>query len=293
MNIIVQSYSTIGVRPSNEDAMELVNNLNGANKNQIKILYNGIFDGHGGGEISKTLVDPTKIHLSKYFCNTSSPIATNLSSKKTFNKNMIIPLFKRVQDKLKNYYINSNTMGSTAVIVLLYPRNTDKQDKLALKVINLGDSRASICNEYNIGTSLSLDHKPHLLCEKNRIAKMGGTIEYSNGDDPRINGMSVSRSFGDLDNRYISQEPDCYDYTLGHEKFIVLGCDGIWDVLHNQEVVDFILERYEELKKSNKPFVELKGRSENNIAQKLADYAIKRGSSDNISVSIIFFADEM
>ena len=291
MNIIIQSYSTTGTRPNNEDAMELINNLNGSNKTNIKILFNGIFDGHGGGEVSKMLIDPTKINISKYFCNTSSPIAQNLSSKKSFNKT-IGPLFKRIQDKLKNYHISSNTMGSTTVITLLYPRN-DNSERLALKVINLGDSRATICNEYNIGMSLSLDHKPHLLCEKNRITNMGGTIEFSSGDDPRINGMSVSRSFGDLDNKYISQEPDIYDYNLNHDKFIILACDGIWDVLQNQEVVDFILEKYDELKKGSKQLTELKGRSENNIAQKLADYAIKKGSTDNISVSIIFFVDEL
>lgn len=291
MNIIIQSYSTTGTRPNNEDAMELINNLNGSNKNNIKVLFNGVFDGHGGGEISKMLIDPAKINISKYFCNTSSPIAQNLSAKKSFNKT-IGPLFKRIQDKLKNYHVSSNTMGSTAVIILLYPRG-ENSDRLSLKVINLGDSRATICNEYNIGMSLSLDHKPHLYCEKNRIANMGGVLEYCEGDDPRIGGMSVSRSFGDLDNKYVSQEPDIYDYTINHDKFIILACDGVWDVLQNQEVVDFILEKYDELKKGSKQLTELKGRSENNIAQKLADYAIKKGSTDNISISILFFADEL
>jgi serine/threonine protein phosphatase PrpC len=213
---------------------------------------------------------------------------------------MIVPLFWRIQEKLKNYYIRSNNMGSTALISLIYPKQEksdktkqEKSDKLNLKVINLGDSRAVSCNNLNIAQQLTLDHKPHLFCEKQRICQMGGTIEYSDSDDPRIKGMSVSRSFGDLDNEFISQVPDIYDYTLTDEKFIIMGCDGVWDVLQNQDAVDFVLEKYTELKEANKQLGPFKAKSENNIASKLADYAIKKKSADNISVSIIFFTNNL
>jgi len=275
MSIIIQSYSTTGIRPQNEDAMDLLNNLDGSNKKNIRILYVGVFDGHGGGEISKSLVESDKVNISKYFCSKSSPVATKLAQSKSFNLKVIVPLFNRIQEKLKNYYIKSNTMGSTALISLIYPKN-ENSDKLSLKIINLGDSRAISCNNYNIAQQLSLDHKPHLFCEKTRICQMGGKIEHSDSDDPRINGMSVSRSFGDLDNRFISQVPDVFDYTLTDEKFIIMGCDGVWDVLQNQDAVDFVLEKYKEMRESNKTLTNLKGKSENNIAQKLADYAIKK-----------------
>lgn len=298
MKIIIQSYSTTGVRPNNEDAMDLINNLNGENNSNIKILYNGVFDGHGGGDVSKILVDKEKINISKYFCHTASPIATKISQKlsqsqiESLNNKMIIPLFDRIQEKLKNSYISSNTMGSTALISIIYPKS-EQSDKYNLKVINLGDSRAILCSKYNIAQQLTLDHKPHLFCERPRIIQMGGTIIESNDDDPRINGMSVSRSFGDLDNHYISQIPDIYDYELSGEKFIIMACDGVWDVLHNQVVCDYILQKLSELTSSNRQLTEFKGRSENNIAQKLADFAIENGSKDNISISIMFFPDNI
>jgi serine/threonine protein phosphatase PrpC len=292
MKIIIQSYSTTGVRPQNEDAMDYINNLDGSDKTNIKILYMGIYDGHGGGNISKTLIDKDKINMSKYFCNIISPIATKLCQNKTFNQKFIVPLFLRIQEKLKNFYIHSNKMGSTALITLIYPRS-EKQNNLLLKVINLGDSRAIMCSEYNISIPLTLDHKPNLLCDKDRIIKMGGTLEFSEGDDPRINGMSVSRSFGDLDNTFISQTPDVFDYNLSSEKFIIMGCDGIWDVLNNQDAVDYVLEKYQELKLKNKSLSNLKSKSEANIAQKLGDYAITKGSQDNISVSIIFLTNNL
>lgn len=293
MKITIQSFSTTGTRESNEDAMELINNLNYTNKEYIKILYAGVFDGHGGDGVSKILVDKSKINIGKYFCHPLSPIASKICNSKIFNKKHIEPLFYRIQEKLKNYYIQSNNMGSTANIILIYPRN-EKEDKFCLKVINLGDSRSVICNDNNIANQLSLDHKPHLLSDRGRILEMGGEIEYSlDGDDPRINGMSVSRSFGDLDNKYISQKPDIFDYNLSNEKFIILGCDGVWDVIQNQDAIDFVLEKYNDILLANKTITELKGRSEMNIAQKLADYSIKKGSTDNISVMIIFFDDFM
>lgn len=288
MKIVIHSYSTPGNREKNEDTMEIINNLDKTNDILNNLLYISIFDGHGGGDISKILID--KINLSKYFCNNSSQISNKLTYHNSYNKKFIIPLFYRIQEKLKNYYKSSNKMGSTALLSIFYPKS---DNKLNLKVINLGDSRAILCNSNNIGIPLTLDHKPHLFCEKKRIINMGGSIELSDDDDPRINGMSVSRSFGDFDNKYIDQTPDIFDYVISSEKFIIMGCDGLWDVLNNQEVVDFVLEKYEEYIEDNKILFDLKSKSNNNIAQKLAEYAIYKKSTDNVSITIIFLIDNL
>ena len=66
-------------------------------------------------------------------------------------------------------------------------------------------------------------------------------------------------------------------------KFIIIGCDGLWDVMSNQDVTNFILNKMNEIKISN-----MYRNSESNIAFLLADYAIKKGSTDNISIIIIF-----
>jgi len=52
-----------------------------------------------------------------------------------------------------------------------------------------------------------------------------------------------------------------------------MACDGLWDVMSNQEVVDYILEEFDKLKK--------------NKAADMALYALKKGSTDNVSVIII------
>ena len=66
-----------------------------------------------------------------------------------------------------------------------------------------------------------------------------------------------------------------------------MGCDGLWDVIENQDAIDFVLKKCYDIKGGRRI---LKGKDEkNNIAKKLADFAIKKGSSDNVSVIIVFF----
>lgn len=52
-----------------------------------------------------------------------------------------------------------------------------------------------------------------------------------------------------------------------------LACDGLWDVIQDQEAVYFVLERLAEK--------EL-------VAKYLVEEALRRGSTDNITVSVAF-----
>jgi hypothetical protein len=86
--------------------------------------------------------------------------------------------------------------------------------------------------------------------EKRRIKNLGGTItHYPKGDDPRIKGLSVSRAFGDFNAEpYLTNMPDIFRYKLDkNDKFIVFACDGLWEVLQNQDVVNFILNESAEM----------------------------------------------
>ena len=102
MKFTIQSYSTKGVRDSNEDAMDHVDNLNNENSLLNRLLYIGVFDGHGGGSISKILVDNDKIGIAKYFCNINSPLSNKLSNHKSFNQK-IITLFERIKKLLYSF----------------------------------------------------------------------------------------------------------------------------------------------------------------------------------------------
>jgi serine/threonine protein phosphatase PrpC len=271
------SISIQGRRPYNEDEYNIINNLNCKDITLHKVGYFGLFDGHGGGKISKFC----KKNLHKYFIDNeiiNKPPSKSKDYDKYINKTYI-----SVQNKLSDHEKEAKTVGSTALVLIVY----EKEKKKYCKIINLGDCRAIMCNEYNIAIQLTKDHKPTSFEEYKRIISEDGKITKESKDDYRINGMSVSRSFGDLDAKpHVSHIPDIFDYDINKTKFVIMGCDGLWDVISNQEAIDLVLSDLESKNDSKK---NINNKSDNNIAIKLANLAYDKGSHDNITVIIIFF----
>jgi len=102
-----------------------------------------------------------------------------------------------------------------------------------------------------VAVELSRDHKPEDVEEKARIEAAGGSV----GEDGRIEGnLNLSRAIGDLaykhkeglsaERQMISAYPDVRVEGLraGEDEFLVVACDGIWNVLSSQEVVDMVRE---------------------------------------------------
>jgi serine/threonine protein phosphatase PrpC len=273
----LHTISLIGKRPTNEDAEYFLLNLdnNDSTKKDINLL--AIFDGHGGPLVSKYLSEK----LPPYFYD-KSIVSSKIKQNSDKYHRYIIKLFDFMQDKIRNEVQESKIMGSTAIIAQIYKASY----KNRLQILNVGDCRAIICNKFNIGNQLTKDHKPLQLEEYNRLTQMGGVITKFPNDDPRIGGLSVSRSFGDVDGKpYVSHRPEIFDYEISStDKFLVIACDGLWDVFTNQEVTEYILN---EMKNDYK--YEAHKSTKNNIAFKLATDAINKGSTDNISVMILFF----
>jgi serine/threonine protein phosphatase PrpC len=74
----------------------------------------------------------------------------------------------------------------------------------------------------------------------------------------------------------VSNIPDIIDLDLkAHTgaRFVVLGCDGLWDVMSNEEVANFVSIR--------------KSLSSYEIARQLVAEAYRRKSQDNISVVVV------
>ena len=121
---------------------------------------------------------------------------------------------------------------------------------------NAGDSRAVLSRKGGQVEALSEDHKPNDLHEKARIEAAGGwveTIEGSGGARThyRVNGnLNLSRALGDLEYKkredlppkaqIITATPDVKVVErLEGDEFVLVACDGIWDVKDNQAAVDF------------------------------------------------------
>jgi serine/threonine protein phosphatase PrpC len=144
-----------------------------------------------------------------------------------------------------------------------------------MNVVNLGDSRLVIVNNDGSSLQITTDHKPDDPEEKKRIEKIGGQIYKDSEGVIRVGDLSLSRALGDADNEpYISQKPDCfYLKLLDTHKYIVMACDGLWDVIDTNNLGKIINNL-------------IKKKSEN-LASDLAKYALDNNSTDNISVIVI------
>ena len=146
--------------------------------------------------------------------------------------------------------MNFELSGSCAISALLI-------DKVCY-VINLGDSRAVIGGKLidNIfAIQMSIDHKPSLPEEMERIKKSGGEVKSNaeSGGPMRVYklndtnpGLAVARSLGDCYGHEcgVGDEPQVsYRILEETDEFIVMGSDGIWDVMNSVEIVGYVFER--------------------------------------------------
>lgn len=265
----VHSVSLIGKRPQNEDKHITVVNIDGNDTTQANINYYAVYDGHGGKFVSKFLFD----NLHKCFIDKR----VQYPLKKGFVKK----IYDYWQKILKvDYKDNATNTGSTCLVVIHY-RN-DNSD--FLNILNTGDSRCVLCRN-NIAIPLTKDNKPHWPEEYARIKKLGGHVVKDEYDDWRICDLSVSRAFGDFSAEpYVTCTPDYYKYKLsGTDKFLIIACDGLWDVMSNQDAVNFVLDLCFDMNTGqlvNEKF---------NVAKRLAEYAInEKKSSDNVTIIIAF-----
>ena len=120
---------------------------------------------------------------------------------------------------------------------------------------------------------------------------MGGVIACK-----RISGrISFSRSFGDFEFKLpqsapspavagplLSIEPEVREIYLNllEDEFLILACDGLWDVFTSQEAVDFVRHRFLQR--------QLTEQDPQSAARELANEAIyARKSKDNVTVAIV------
>jgi len=165
--------------------------------------------------------------------------------------------------------------GGTTAVVALFIGNQGY-------VANVGDSRAVLCRD-GLAVRVSVDHKPDLPGETQRINSLGGTVTttYNSSGQPtsRVNGMlAVSRALGDVIlHPYVSCDPEIHGpinlTTHLRSQFMILACDGLWDVVSDEEAISIAAP-------IANPEV---------ASKKLRDVAFKRGSTDNISVLTIRF----
>lgn len=209
----------------------------------------GVFDGHG--EKGKRISEFAKSALSK-----------NLFCHKDLHSDPRIALeaaYRDTQSQIERTHGREAAESGTTAVACYQHRDR-------LLVANVGDSRAVLgrCDTARRGglkaVELTSDHKPSRADEKQRILAAGGKVDqmcfpvWNAGGGVRLmrggpervmdssgfGGLAMSRSLGDLSLRpYVSSQPEVFERRLDNkDRFLVLGSDGVWDQLSNQEVVD-------------------------------------------------------
>ena len=177
----------------------------------------------------------------------------------------------------RDFDVLRSRSGSTCTAVLVTPEH--------FIFCNLGDSRSLLCRQGR-PVFATKDHKPTDPVERARVRGAGGFVVQGRVDG----GLAVSRAFGDFEYKMrsdlpavrqrVSAEPDTHVLARdpGQDTFLLLACDGIWDVMSNQVATKFVMS------KLKKGAGDLEG-----VCQNLIKRCLQLGSRDNMSVVLVLF----
>ncbi|AES95333.1 putative protein-serine/threonine phosphatase [Medicago truncatula] len=261
------SSSEKGPKQYMEDEFICIDILRESIAQQVDLPYPsafyGVFDGHGGVDAASFI----KKNMLK-FITEDSQFPSSI-------KKAVKSAFVKADHAFRDASSLDSSSGTTALIALVLGRS--------MLIANAGDSRA-VLGKRGRAVELSKDHKPNCTSEKLRIEKLGGVIYdgYLNGQ------LSVARALGDWhikgtkgSKSPLSCEPELEEIVLTEEdEFLILGCDGLWDVMSSQCAVTMVRR---ELVQHNDP---------NICAKVLVTEALQRNTCDNLTVVVVCFSKD-
>lgn len=280
----------------NEDAHCLFDN------GQVSWALFGVFDGHGGVEMSEHCA----VHWPSYIWNHTqrllTPPPTDLL--KSAMAESFADAERALLEEARSRSGIWQEQGTCAVVAVLTATE--------LVVGNVGDSRAVLCDRSGQAVRVTVDHKVSTAGEAEALRKRGGAVDENLKyvrlpDDPEV-GISVSRSLGDARFKagagILPATPDVFHFALqsggARESesaaqlydFLLLCCDGVWDVMGDQEVVDLararILKVVGERKQNRSPRRQSLSEEEcSEVCRCITQEAIRKGSADNVTAVIV------
>mmetsp|Transcript_47022 Transcript_47022/g.135481 ORF Transcript_47022/g.135481 Transcript_47022/m.135481 type:complete len:373 (+) Transcript_47022:113-1231(+) len=199
----------------------------------------GVFDGHGekGHWISELVKGTLLKGIAQHSVSSVDPTPAVKQWYRQVHRTMC-----------SNPKLGAMHSGTTATVVV----HDVKRGRLV--VSHVGDSKAVLLKQSGkklVAEALTRDHRPELHEERERITRMGGSIVYDGrchrvswpGGDVSLN---MSRSLGDAvahDACGVSEECDLRVHRLCHtDKAIIIGSDGMWDVISPQEAASIVSE---------------------------------------------------
>ncbi|KAL3505581.1 hypothetical protein ACH5RR_030963 [Cinchona calisaya] len=268
------SHTDTGPRRSNEDEHICIDDLSKCLGSlcgwPLPSSFYAVFDGHGGSDAAAYV----KNNAMKFFFEDVA-----LPQKSDIDELFLEELeschrraFLEADQALAVESSVGACCGTTAITALVLGRH--------LLIANAGDCRAVLCRK-GVAVQLSQDHRPSSAVERKRVEDLGGVIEYGylNGE------LSVTRALGDWYMKLpvgsvspLTAEPEVQHILLSEDdEFLIIGCDGIWDVMSNQDAVSLVRR---ELRHHGDP---------QQCARELVDHALHKDTSDNLTVIVVCF----
>ncbi|WFD44843.1 protein-serine/threonine phosphatase [Malassezia psittaci] len=240
-----------------EDAQLSVVDLDGV-KNQC--LF-GVFDGHAGKFAAEWCHD-----------NFASVLVEQMKKNPEADfREILYHTYLEVDRRLEFESENANVRsGCTAVTSVIRSESKGDVPIRKLYTANVGDARSVLCRNGR-AIRLTYDHKGSDEHEARRITENGGFLLNN-----RVNGvLAVTRSFGDFSMKdSVIGAPFTSDIELEtSDEFLIIACDGLWDVVSDQDAVDHVVHEHDAQA----------------AADQLLHYALDNFSTDNISVMVVRF----
>jgi len=272
-----------------------------------RIVGFAVLDGHSGSLCVDHLVERLPVHLQA--CLAAKPSLTEDYLRQAVAEACSVTDNEFLDKARRNERMDGSTMILALVYPDDSPRPPRPVGSCRLLIANVGDSRAVLCRSAvgadDTGSQctalrLSEDHKPSRPDEQQRIRARGGvtdfhgvvrvfmpaSVMFGGRVIPRC-GLAVSRAFGDVllkePERYgctqvcpgglVIVEPELHviDIEPLTDRFLILACDGIWDVFRDEDAIAAC---------AGQAGTEL-------AAHSLVRHAFAAGSGDNISAIVV------
>ncbi|CAH0493591.1 unnamed protein product [Peronospora farinosa] len=290
--------------------------------------FAAVYDGHGGAAVSQYLRDQLFSMIGPEVAQLDQEILAEMKGEssvmtKLSRRQKIATMLRDSVHRLDQEVIAKNEwkfQGSTAVGVLLF------ED--VLYSLNVGDSRAVLCRSGDAveltrdhkpndpQERARIESLGGLVQWHGYVDAQGEPIEPYGAY--RVNGnLAVARAIGDRDSRpFVIGEAEIRQYDIEYDKddFIVIASDGLWDVFTSCEVVEFVQDvmsgelggreswssgghsdtrvpifKWSQQYSSDRSMIKAaRRRRKVQIANYLVQEALFRGTSDNVSVVVVW-----
>ncbi|KAF9452388.1 protein phosphatase 2C [Macrolepiota fuliginosa MF-IS2] len=160
----------------------------------------------------------------------------------------------------------THKISAEGTTVIIPPSNSRR----VLYCANAGDARGVLCRNGK-AVRLTYDHKGSDRQEAKRITDAGGFVLSG-----RVNGvLAVTRSLGDSSMKeFVVGAPYTTETELcGEDEFLILACDGLWDVINDQDAVELVRDILDP----------------QTASAKLLKHALSHHTTDNVTVIVIRF----